>query len=170
MARTGTPNSLMVTDARRRRRVARSIVAAALSLALTACGSANLSRRPELRPPAKPQLVSISLSPPATSPSSAAAYCKLLSHSTAVIGLSTAIDTLARNPNGPGAHAAIGRAAIELQSLAARSGGESRTALLSASYALVSLDRRGLIAAAPVDTALEHLGNVLEEPCSYPVG
>jgi hypothetical protein len=141
------------------------------AMALTACGSGTSSRTVTVQRVVTQPATVIVRSAAVTTPDSAPVYCKTLSRSRPVLGLSTAIDKLAQTPDDVEAHSTIQRASAEIASAAAATTGAPRAALRNAALALRTLARQGLSAAGTsVSTALQNLGTALEAPCSFPVG
>lgn len=148
-----------------------AVVAVVLSVVLGGCGSSTTSRTVVIDNSAKAPPLATAQPAAITAPSSAPAYCKTLSQSNAVVGLSAAMDKLAQTPNDPGAHTTIRNAAAAFTSAARSTSGAPRAALQNAASALGTLDRQGLSrAGTSIGTALQNLGSALEGPCSFPVG
>jgi hypothetical protein len=133
-------------------------------LALGACGSSSHHTATQSLHRAKASLAAV------RTPSDAPRYCKTLTGSEAVRGLSSAMAALAANSGDQAAHDTVRQAAATMRASAAQSPADSRPVLLAAADALRQLDQQGLAAASSVNIALQNAGQTLERPCAFPVG
>jgi len=135
------------------------VLAAVAAAALAGCGSSTPAETTAVPGGAAVQAA-------ATAP----AYCTTLTKSKPLVELSTAMDTLAREPGNAAARATVRAAAEAVNSAAIHAPAAQRAALLRAGHAMRSLASHGLAAAGTASSALTHAGRALGGACSFPAG
>jgi hypothetical protein len=135
------------------------VCALLIGLVLTGCGSST----GKAAPPPVPGGVA------ATAPSSAPAYCRALTGSSALVGLGTAMADLAANRHDQAAAMAVRKAAAALRAAGKQAPAGQGAALTSASDAVRALADHGFKEAIRTERALKRAGVLLEHSCAFPL-
>jgi hypothetical protein len=130
-----------------------------IGLILVGCGS---SSKTAAAPPVPGGAV-------ATAPSSAPAYCRVLTESNPLVGVGKALDKLAANPHDHSAAVAIRSASDALLRAAKRAPHGQRVALTSAANTVRAIADHGFGEAPKAQRALVRAGHLLEHSCAFPV-
>lgn len=143
-----------------RRAVARALGVLIVGIAIAGCGGSN----------AGTVTTAVVGGAPVRTPESSPKYCRALTSAKSLVGLASALNTLATNPRNATAKATIRRAAMAVRIAAPQAPPRQRSALIALASAIRHLGSRGLRTARHLAGTLERAGHLLRGSCAFPAG